>query len=55
MIGTHINVMELVGDEGRSATIAAAVASAAVFVVTAESLILLALRAGPAELRNDIH
>jgi hypothetical protein len=49
---THIQVLELVSDKGRATVIAAGVAPKVVFV-TAESLVLLALRAGPAKLMKD--
>jgi hypothetical protein len=45
---THVNVAELVGEEGSGATIAGGVAS--IVVVAVKSIVLLALRAGPAEL-----
>ena len=48
---TYIHVLELVGDEGLSTPITVAVAPTFV-LVTAESLVLLALGAGPAELRK---
>jgi len=48
---TCIHVMELVGDEGLSTPITVVVAPTFV-LVTAESLVLLALGAGPAELRK---
>jgi hypothetical protein len=44
--------LELVSDKGRATVIAAGVAPKVVFV-TAESLVLLALRAGPAKLMKD--
>ena len=51
---THIQVLELVSDEGRATVVAAGVALKVV-LVTAESLVLLALRAGPAELMKGTH
>ena len=51
---THIEVLELVSDEGRATVVAAGVALKVV-LVTAESLVLLALRAGPAELMKGTH
>lgn len=51
---THIQVLELVSDEGRATVIAAGVAPKVV-LVTAESLVLLALRAGPTKLAKDTH
>jgi len=48
---THVDVTELVGDESSSAIIAGSVTS--VVVVTVESIVLLALRARPAQLRID--
>lgn len=46
---TYVHILELIGDEGLSTPITVAVAPALV-LVTAESLVLLALGAGPAEL-----
>jgi hypothetical protein len=51
---THVQVLELVSDEGRATVVAAGVAPKVV-LVAAESLVLLALRAGPAKLIKDIH
>jgi hypothetical protein len=52
---THILVLIRVRDEGGVAavTVDVVVAVARVFFVTAEGLVLFALRAGPAELEED--
>jgi len=51
---THIEVLELVSDESR-ATVIAAVFTPTVVLVTAESVVLLALRAVPAQLKKNTH